>query len=109
MPDRFQILLENYKNLVREILGSSYASMVIYGSYARGDYDQDSDLDILILADVKPEEIGRYSGKIYDLSYDLGEEYGVEINPVIQSKSVYEYWKQVYPFFMNIDREGVAV
>lgn len=109
MPDRFQILLENYKSAVREILGSSYVNMVIYGSYARGDYHKDSDLDILILADVKPEEISKYSGKIYDLSYDLGEEYGMEINPVIQSKSVYEYWKQVYPFFMNIDREGVAV
>lgn len=109
MPDRFQILLEDYKRAVKDILGNSYVKMVIYGSYARGDYQKDSDLDILILADVKPEEISKYSGKIYDLSYDLGEEYDVEINPVIQSRFVYEYWKQVYPFFMNIDREGVAV
>ena len=83
--------------------------MVVYGSYARGDYRSDSDMDILVLANVEPEEISKYSGKIYDLAYDLGEEYGIEINPVIQSVSVYDYWKSVYPFFMNVDREGVAV
>ncbi len=109
MPDKFQILLENYKSAVKEVLGSLYVDIIIYGSYARGDYRKDSDLDVLILADVKPEEISRYSGRIYELSYDLGEEYGVEINPVIQSKAIYEYWKHIYPFFMNIDREGVAV
>ena len=65
MPDRFHILLEKYKAEVKEILGNAYVRMVVYGSHARGDYRSDSDLDILVLADVKPEELSRYSGKIY--------------------------------------------
>lgn len=109
MPDNFQIMLDVYKSAVKEVLGNAYVQMVVYGSYARGDYRKDSDLDVFILADMRPEELSRYSGKIYDLAYDIGEEFQVEINPVIQSKEVYEHWKQTYPFFINISKEGVAV
>ena len=109
MPDNLLLKLEPFKEAVKKVLGASYVRMVVYGSYARGDYRSDSDLDILALADVEPEKLSPYSNAIYDLAYDYGEELGIEINPVIQSNSVYEYWRRVYPFFMNIEREGVAV
>lgn len=109
MPDGLEQLLGKYKESARRVLGDAYAGMILYGSYARGDYREDSDIDILILINGEPEDISFYADKLYDLAYDLEEECGVEINPVVQSRFVYEYWKRVSPFFMNIDREGVAV
>ena len=39
----------------------------LFGSYARGDFHIDSDVDIMILADTSPEEISYFADKIYDI------------------------------------------
>ena len=102
-------LLERYKEAVSQILGERLKRIILYGSYARGDFKQDSDMDIMILADIQPEEISNLADRIYDITYDFEMQYGVEINPSIQCMRTYEQWKNVYPFFMNIEKEGVAV
>ena len=83
--------------------------LILYGSYARGDFHKDSDLDIMILADVAPEEISYYADKVYDITYDFEMEHNLEINPNVQSQQIYNQWKKVYPFFMNIEKDGVFV
>ena len=102
-------LLERYKEAVTQILGERLKRIILYGSYARWDFKQDSDMDIMILADIQPEEISNLADRIYDITYDFEVKYEMEINPSIQSIQVYEQWKGVYPFFMNIEKDGVAV
>ena len=102
-------LLERYKEAVSQILGERLKRIILYGSYARGDFKQDSDMDIMILADIQPQEISNLADRIYDITYDFEVKYEMEINPSIQSIQVYEQWKGVYPFFMNIEKDGVAV
>ena len=102
-------LLERYKEAVSQILGERLKGIILYGSYARGNFKQDSDMDIMILADIQPEEISNLADRIYDITYDFEVKYEMEINPSIQSIQVYEQWKGVYPFFMNIEKDGVAV
>ena len=102
-------LLERYREAVSQILGERLKRIILYGSYARGDFKQDSDMDIMILADIQPEEISNLADRIYDITYDFEVKYEMEINPSIQSIQVYEQWKGVYPFFMNIEKDGVAV
>lgn len=109
MPDNLSVLLEGYREAIVKILGDQLNRIILYGSYARGDFKQGSDLDIMILADVRPEDIGSYADKVYDITYDFEMQYGMEINPSVQSMQIYEQWKKVSPFFMNIEKDGVAV
>ncbi|MDE7447088.1 MAG: nucleotidyltransferase domain-containing protein [Lachnospiraceae bacterium] len=109
MPDNLSVLLGGYREAIVQILGNRLSRMILYGSYARGDFKQDSDMDIMILADMRPEEISSYADKVYDVTYDFEMQYGMEINPSIQSIQTYEQWKDVYPFYMNIEKDGVAV
>lgn len=109
MSDNLSLLLEKYRESIVQILGSRLNRIILYGSYARGDFKQDSDMDIMILADILPEEISGYADRVYDITYDFELQYGMEINPSIQSLQIYEKWKSVYPFFMNIEKDGVAV
>ncbi|MCM1211466.1 MAG: nucleotidyltransferase domain-containing protein [Blautia sp.] len=109
MPDNLSVLLKGYREAIVQIFGNQLSRVVLYGSYARGDFKQDSDMDIMILADVLPEEISRYADKVYDVTYDFEMQYGMEINPSVQSIQTYEQWKNVSPFFMNIEKDGVAV
>ena len=109
MPEKINLLLNDYKSTIEELLGAHLVRILLYGSYARGDFNQNSDIDIMILANVPQEEVSSYADKIYDITYDFEIQYGIEINPSIQSNTTYNQWKNVYPFFINIEKDGVAV
>ena len=46
------------------MLGNSLDSVIVYGSYARGDYSELSDVDVMLLVSLKEEEIKRISDQI---------------------------------------------
>lgn len=109
MPETINVLLESYREEIEKIFGSRLNRMVLYGSYARGDFNEKSDMDIMILADVQPEELSYFADMVYDVTYDFEVKYEMEINPSVQSIQVYDQWKKLYPFFINIEKDGVAV
>ncbi len=49
MPITTKTLLEQYTKLLQKIYGKHLKTVILYGSYARGDYREDSDIDIMIL------------------------------------------------------------
>ena len=60
MSTSIHTLLEQYVTKLIEIYGSHIKSVILYGSYARGDYTEDSDIDIMILLDISDMEIKKY-------------------------------------------------
>ena len=57
MPVTINVLLEQYVEEVKKIYGERVKSVILYGSYARGDFKADSDIDIMILVDMADTEI----------------------------------------------------
>ena len=51
MSDRNRILCE-FRNKTKSIMGDSLKQMILYGSYARGDYGDNSDMDIMVLTEL---------------------------------------------------------
>ena len=49
MPKTIQTLLADYLADIRKIYGNHLKTVILYGSYARGDYTADSDVDLMIL------------------------------------------------------------
>ena len=54
-PDVNEILSVMFSN-VQDILGSQFAGMYLFGSLANGDFDEHSDIDVLIVTDGKISE-----------------------------------------------------
>lgn len=52
-----QTLLTDYLAEIQKIYGLHLKSVILYGSYARGDYTPESDVDIMILVDLPDDEI----------------------------------------------------
>ena len=55
MPQTIHTLLIQYLSEIQKIYGAHLKSVILYGSYARGDYTPDSDIDIMILVDLSVE------------------------------------------------------
>ena len=53
-------ILEKYTKEQFIIYGEHLKSVILYGSYARGDNSIDSDIDIMILLDISDIEIKEY-------------------------------------------------
>jgi predicted nucleotidyltransferase len=81
------------------------AIVILYGSYARGDFKEDSDLDLLVLID--KDEITRSDQKrikypLYDIEFDTG----TIISALIFSKKDWGMNQKITPFYENVVREG---
>ena len=63
----------------KDTFGDDLQSVILYGSYARGDYDDASDIDIMIIADVNREDLFRYKRPIIRVTSELGLENDIVI------------------------------
>lgn len=95
---------------LRQGLESLYSGrlerVVLYGSQARGDAEEGSDIDILVVlrGSVSPcDEIARTSELVAELSL----KHDVLIVPTFISESRYKRGQS--PLLLNVRREGVAV
>ena len=66
MPVMINDIMNNFANAMKEIFGESYRETIVYGSYARGDYEENSDIDVMILVDFSEEEICMYKDKVME-------------------------------------------
>ncbi|MCM1088091.1 MAG: nucleotidyltransferase domain-containing protein [Muribaculaceae bacterium] len=109
MPIKINNLLNQYVNKVKDIYGQYLKAVILYGSYARGDYREDSDIDIMILLNITDLEIENYRHQLSDVTYDFNMDYDVDIKPIAKSDEHFRYWLKAYPFYANVEREGIKL
>jgi len=96
-------------NKAIEELGDRLDSVLLYGSYARGDFDSDSDIDIMIVADISDEDANRLEESLVIFTTKLDLEFDVIISLYVKGKSSFYEWSNVLPFYKNVIREGVSL
>jgi predicted nucleotidyltransferase len=102
-------ILNSVSKLSRSIFKNRLNSVILYGSYARGDMDNESDVDIIVIVEMTPLEISQYRKQIVLLSSKLSIENDVTVSIHLQDYNTFNAYKDVLPFFMNVVREGVFV
>ena len=94
------------KQLVQNI--EPNAQVILYGSFARGDNNKNSDIDLLILLDKEKitfQDEKKIKSPLYDLEFDTGQ----IISPLVLSKSDWEDRHRITPFYHNIKQEGISL
>ena len=109
MPNKIDIVLKQFIEELSKLLGNRLKKVILYGSYARGDYDKNSDLDIMILTDLTEEELIKYRMKIRDIACDLEFDNDIVISPLVRNIEKYNNRINVIPFYMNVQKEGVVL
>ena len=109
LPINIQQSINKFVEGCSKILGNRLKKIILYGSYARGDYNNSSDIDILVLTDYKPSQFYSVLEKLSGMTYDIDLDYNVILMPLINNIKNYNDGIDSIPFFTNIHREGVVV
>lgn len=106
MPSKVQKILKKLKAELLRIYGEQIDSIILYGSQARGDAREDSDIDVLLILkdDFNYLEMLKRSD---DQVVSISLENDVVISRAFVSKK--EYKEKQSPFLINVRREGVVV
>lgn len=103
------IILKKIAETYRLVYGDNLVKVMMYGSYARGDYDDYSDVDIAAIVKGERQELQTALKEVWDISADLELEYETIVSPTVIPFDEYEEYRNDIPYYMNIDKEGVVV
>ena len=111
IPNEISNIIDQFVKGANEILGNRVKKIILYGSYARGDFNKSSDIDIMILTDLTDDEIVEYREKIWDYAYDLefDNNFDIQFSPLVKNIDKFNYWLEALPFYMNVQKEGVVL
>ena len=109
MPIITRNLLEQYTEILQKIYGKHLKTVILYGSYARGDYRDDSDIDIMILVDSTEDTIKQKGRMVSDITFDFNLDHDIMIMPIVKNVNHFQYWLPADPFYKNVKNEGVEL
>lgn len=105
MTETVQNLLTDLKRGVDALYGERLRGLYLYGSYARGEQERDSDVDVLIVLD----RVDSYGAEIYrtsEIISSLALGYGISISRVFATE---EAWRGARTAFLSGVRREASV
>ena len=104
-----QTLLTDYLAEIQKIYGLHLKSVILYGSYARGDYTSESDVYIMILVDLPDDELDQYADELAEVGFEYNVAHDIWMMPVVRNQDHFNHWVKAYPFYENVQKEGVKL
>lgn len=99
--------LEKLRSSLKEFLGNRLVKFVLYGSRARGDYDEESDIDIAVVVNGLTREL---KNQVLDKVAGIEFEYLTPLSVFVLSAEEFEYLKKrERRIALDIDKEGIRL
>jgi len=105
-----QAALAALVDCLRQRYGDDLVRVALFGSKARGDFDAESDLDVLVVVRMPDEDYWRHWREIVDSTSDIDLEYGVVTSLLIKDEPDYarmRAWNLLIN--RNIERDGIEL
>lgn len=102
-------LLNELRDELLDLYSGHLRSIILFGSYARGDFNGESDMDVMVLLDLDEEEQRLFREKLAQRTTELSLKYGILISAIDNNYNAFHDRASYVPFYANVDREGVRI
>ena len=109
IKNQLNIISESVAREAKRLLGDKLEAVILYGSYARGDYDSESDVDILVIVRCKTEELRQYRHMLAPTSSRLSLENDVTVSVAMADTESFHKYGNYLPYYINVNREGIKI
>ena len=79
----------------------------LYGSYARGDYTAESDIDILLTVNMDAASIARHRNAVAAMTSRLSLENDITVSVTVKPVAQFRQYAQILPYYCNVLKEGI--
>ena len=99
-------ILKEFRREIEKLYGKRLKNVILYGSWARGDATEESDIDVLIVLEGKVVP-GKEIDRMIDIITEINLKYGelISVYPVSEE----DYATINSPLLIKIRREGMPV
>ena len=102
--------LTTFVDRLSQLYSANLLHVVLFGSKARGDFHDQSDLDVLVVVCMADHEYWQHWHEIVDIAGEVGLAYGLVISSIVKSEQAYmEMGKHQTLLARQVEREGVAL
>ena len=92
------------------IFDNKLKRVILFGSYARGDYDEESDIDVMFLIDDEAKILqSKYRKPVQRVISDINWDYSVLLCSVLQNEQDFYAVVEDIPFYHNVEKEGITI
>ena len=96
-----------FADVLHERYGGMLVNVRMFGSCARGEMGEDSDVDVLVVLEAVDWRLKR---DVIELAARIGLEHAVLLSPTVLDRATFERWRaQERLFVMDIEREGLPL
>lgn len=96
-------------NSYRSAYGDAVVGIFLYGSYARGDYDEYSDVDLVAIVKGNRLDLQNKLEQVWDRAADIGLEHDIVISPTVIPENEFNKYLKQSGYYANIAKEGIRI
>ena len=109
MSTSVNLILQDCRNGLLKMFDHKLKRVLLYGSYARGDFNSESDIDIMVLVEMSEQDIKSIRAEITDLGAEISYNNDILVSMIAKDMNQFNSWLPIHPFYKNVIREGVEV
>ena len=107
MAEASSNIISQFKTTIQQLYGQRLSKIILFGSYARGDEQENSDIDFLVILKDKDisvfNEIEKINNKVYNMILQTGKI--ISFIPTTEEK----FEKSANHFYRHVKKEGKPV
>ena len=102
-------LLSDLQYELQSLLGEKLVKVILYGSYANKTFDEESDVDIMVLTKLTGIELKQIDEKVNKLVVEFSLKYDLLVSIFLKPADEFYKFSEVIPFYKSVLEHGITL